>query len=290
MKKVDFYKKFGATDITRIMFEYSFKNPIDMDYVSDEAMEILAASVETYIRAKYPKVADELFSIWVDSKILPKEFCNKACDKVAENHKEVWDEYMLALEKMAPAMGGIVWVNGDDKKFGSSHITREMFEDCFENPIDMSEVSDEAMVALAISVENHMRKEYPDMVDKLFAVWVNDDPSDEEYDAVVTYKDGKMWYDYWATLEDFAIQAGGIVCESDDNDDNEDDSNPTAIATESFLSDMRILRLDIDDILDSLPYNKALTMRLRAIDRKLADIADDFSSLKATIDFLGEQR
>ena len=176
------------------------------------------------------------------------------------------------------------------KRFGASDINREMFGDCFEQPIDMRNVSDEAMYKLSEKVESIVREKYPEMADKMFAVWRKDEPTDEECDDIATYHSGEMWEDYWNTLEECAIQAGGVVCESDDDDDDDDDINPTAEATNSFVADMRILRLDIDDILDSLPYCEALTMRLRAIDRKLADIADDFSSLKATIDFLGEYR
>mgnify|MGYP006976632391 CR=1 FL=1 len=174
------------------------------------------------------------------------------------------------------------------QQFGASGINREMFEDCFEQPIDMRNVSDEAMYKLSEKVESIVREKYPEMADKMFAVWRKDEPTDEECDDIATYHSGEMWKDYWAALEECAIQAGGVVCESDDYDD--DDINLTAEATNSFVADMRMLRLDIEDILESLPYNKALTMRLRAIDRQLADIADDFSSLKATIDFLGEQR
>jgi hypothetical protein len=175
------------------------------------------------------------------------------------------------------------------QQFGASGINREMFEDCFEQPIDMRNVSDEAMYKLSEKVESIVREKYPEMADKMFAVWRKDEPTDEECDDIATYHSGEMWKDYWDALEECAIQAGGVVCESDDDDDD-DDINLTAEATESFVADMRMLRLDIEDILESLPYNKALTMRLRAIDRQLADIADDFSSLKATINFLGERR
>ena len=213
MKNADLHKKFGATNITRFMFEYVFGNPIDMDYVSDESMEKLADAVESYIKLKYPEVADELFAIITnrDSRDKPEY------SEPNETLKEAWDEYVLAMSKMAAAMGGIVWKDGYAKQFGASHITREMFKDCFSKPIDMSNVPDEGMVALAINVENYMRDTYPGIVDKLFAVWVDDNSTDEDQEMVATYRGGKMWKDYWDTLEDFAIQAGGVVCAADSN-------------------------------------------------------------------------
>ena len=204
MKNIDLHKKFGATNITRFMFEYAFGDPIGMDYVSDESMEILAESVEEYIKVKYPEVANELFAISANrgSGVKPE---------YSDPLKEAWDEYVLAMSKMAVAMGGIVWKDGYAKQFGASRITREMFKDCFDKPIDMSNVPDEAMVALAINVENYMRDTYPGIVDKLFAVWVDDDSTDEDQEMIATYQGGKMWKDYWETLADFAIQVGGVV-------------------------------------------------------------------------------
>lgn len=213
MKNADLHKKFGATNITRFMFEYAFGDPIDMDYVSDESMEILADAVESYIKMKYPEVADELFTIITNRDLRDKPEYSEP----NETLKEAWDEYMLAMSKMAAAMGGIVWKDGYAKQFGASHITREMFKDCFSKPIDMSNVPDEGMVALAINVENYMRDTYPGIVDKLFAVWVDDDSTDKDQEMVATYRGGKMWKDYWDTLEDFAIQAGGVVCAADSN-------------------------------------------------------------------------
>jgi hypothetical protein len=189
------------------MFEYAFGDPIEMDYVSDEGMEIIAEAVESYIKEKYPEVADELFAIYAnrDSGVKPEY------SEPNETLKEAWDEYVLAMTKMAAAMGGIVWKDGNTKQFGASRITREMFKDCFDKPIDMSNVSNEGMVALAISVENYMRDTYPGIVDKLFAVWVNDDSTDEDQEMIAAFQGGKMWKDYWETLEDFAIQVGGVV-------------------------------------------------------------------------------
>lgn len=211
-------------------------------------------------------------------------------------------------------------VNFTNQKFsfGDSEITREMFEDAwsfqhrvnlpldwFSNPIDMSKVSDEQICKIVKTVESIIREKYPTMANKLFALIAHNGFTKDDENKIIFYKNenGVMWNEYWNLLREYAYDAGGTPITNDDLEEDDEDAdvdddedlgdlgiNQTAIATESFVADLRILRLDIDDILDSLPYNKALTMRLRAIDRKLADIADDFSSLKATIDFLGEQR
>ena len=44
------------------------------------------------------------------------------------------------------------------KRFGASGINREMFEDCFEQPIDMENVSDSEMQKLADEVESIVRE------------------------------------------------------------------------------------------------------------------------------------
>lgn len=205
MKNIDIHKKFGATNITRFMFEYAFGDPIEMDYVSDESMETIAKSVESYIKLKYPDVVDELFTIITNRNSEDKpEYSEQN-----ETLKEALDEYVLVISKMAAGMGGIVWKDGNIQQFGASRITREMFKDCFDKPIDMRNVPDEGMVELAINVENYMRNIYPG-IDRLF--WVmNDNSADEDQKMIATYRNSEMWKDYLETLEDFAIQVGGVV-------------------------------------------------------------------------------
>jgi hypothetical protein len=207
MKNIDLHKKFGATNVTRFMFEYAFGDPIRMDYVPDESMEILVEAAESYVKERYPDVADEMFAICArrDSEDKPEY------SEPNETLDEAWNVYMYALEKMGTAMGGIVWKDGNTPQFGISRINRVMFKDCFDKPIDMSNVPDEAMVLLALKVENYMRDIYSSMADKMFAIWANDDSTDEDQEMIATYQGGKMWKDYWKTLEDFAIQAGGVV-------------------------------------------------------------------------------
>ena len=47
------------------------------------------------------------------------------------------------------------------KRFGASGINREMFNDCFDEPIDMSNVSDDMMHKLAEHVEGCIREMFP---------------------------------------------------------------------------------------------------------------------------------
>ena len=103
--------------------------------------------------------------------------------------------------------------------FGASGINREMFNDCFDEPIDMSNVSDDMMQELADDVEAYMRNRFPeDEVDDMFKIWVNDDPTDDELDTLaVTYKEA--WDTYWDILGKFAITAGGKVTACDLDED-----------------------------------------------------------------------
>lgn len=52
---------------------------------------------------------------------------------------------------------------------------------------------------------------------------------------------------------------------------------------------MNALRSDIDEILESLPYDEARTMRLRTIDKKIAQIGAEFAKIESTLEFLGNQ-
>lgn len=96
------------------------------------------------------------------------------------------------------------------KKFGASQINREMFEDCFEKPICMDNVSDEQMETIANYVENAVRTVYgKDVADKMFDIWICDEPTDEEMELIATtYQDA--WKFYWEILSSTAINAGGV--------------------------------------------------------------------------------
>lgn len=108
------------------------------------------------------------------------------------------------------------------KRFGASGITREMFLDCFAEPINMSGLTDEQMESLAKNVEDQIRQQYPDIADKMFARWLqvmnDDNPSDEQYDEIAI-KCSFAWGDYWTTLEKFALASGGVVITEEESDE-----------------------------------------------------------------------
>ena len=91
------------------------------------------------------------------------------------------------------------------QQFGASGINREMFEDCFEQPIDMENVSDSEMQKLADEVESIVREKYPDVADTLFKLWSKEVLTDEEYDYLA-FHIKKTWDFYWDTLFRLAIK------------------------------------------------------------------------------------
>ena len=96
------------------------------------------------------------------------------------------------------------------KKFGASSINREMFNDCFDNAIDMSNVSDEFMQDLADTTEDYLRKKYGSDADKMFSIWSDDYLTDDNSIIIATeYKN--IWDEYWSVLEDLAPKYGGVV-------------------------------------------------------------------------------
>jgi hypothetical protein len=91
------------------------------------------------------------------------------------------------------------------KRFGASGINREMFEDCFEQPINMENVSDSEMQKMADEVESIVREKYPDVADTLFKLWSKEVLTDEEIDYLaVNIKE--TWDFYWDTLFRLAIK------------------------------------------------------------------------------------
>ena len=89
--------------------------------------------------------------------------------------------------------------------FGASGINREMFEDCFEQPVNMENVSDSEMQKLADEVESIVRKKYPDEADTLFRLWKKEELTDEEIDYLaINIKE--TWDFYWDTLFRLAIK------------------------------------------------------------------------------------
>ena len=102
METADFFnKEFGASRISRLMFEYIFVTfAIDMDNVSDEKMTELMDCAETQFRNKYPNIAEDMFAIWNREK--PKSL-------VLVNHEVVWNDFKEILKHNAVEFGGKLW-------------------------------------------------------------------------------------------------------------------------------------------------------------------------------------
>lgn len=102
--------------------------------------------------------------------------------------------------------------------FGASGINREMFNDCFDEPIDMSNVSDDMMYKLAEYVEGCIRELFPEVADEMFRIWTADSPTEDELDYVaINCIDA--WKSYWETLGKSALNYGGKVTACDLDED-----------------------------------------------------------------------
>lgn len=200
------------------------------------------------------------------------------------------------------------------KRFGASGINREMFEDCFEQPINMKNVSDSEMQNLADEAERTLVEVCGEKGEILIQLWGKEELTEEE-ESILAIECSDAWETFWDILYNLALAKGGVVVdiknsdEDDDDDDDDDDEedddddddeedddedcyktksnyNPIQAAVESFSADMNALRNNIDDILNTLPYDKILTMRLRSIDKKLADIDSEFSKMCPSIQIM----
>lgn len=97
------------------------------------------------------------------------------------------------------------------KKFGASGINRDMFTDCFEEVINMENVSDEAMQKLADDVESVVRQQFPDVADKMFELWQKDDMTDDEYDMLAVGEYKEAFDTYWTELAKVTITTDGNI-------------------------------------------------------------------------------
>lgn len=96
------------------------------------------------------------------------------------------------------------------KKFGASAINREMFMDCFDHPIDMSQVSDDVMQELANTVEDYLRNKYGQDADEMFTLWSKEDFTDNDSLKIASnYID--VWKEYWQVLGNLSNQACELV-------------------------------------------------------------------------------
>lgn len=218
MTKEDLNKEFGKTKINRQIFE-DMSYPICTENITDEQMSELAHYVENEIRNKYPDVANRMFDIFVKNSISEDEsnFLYNECAKANTFYWYLLEVYAISvlgakyyedmnLENKLKNMENDVMT----KKFGASGINREMFNDCFNVVIDMSNVSDEIMQNLADAAEDSLRKKYGNDADKMFELWSNDVITNDISITIATeYRN--IWEEYWDVLEDLAPKFGGIV-------------------------------------------------------------------------------
>lgn len=102
--------------------------------------------------------------------------------------------------------------------FGASGINREMFNDCFDEPIDMSNVSDDMMYKLAEYVEGCIREMFPEVADEMFRIWTAESPTEDELDYVAV-NCCDAWKEYWEVLGKSALNYGGKVTACDLDED-----------------------------------------------------------------------
>lgn len=101
-------KRFGASGINRDMFTDCFEGVINMENVSDEAMQKLADDVESVVRQQFPDVADKMFELWQKDDLTDDEY-----DKMAVGeYKAAFDTYWEQLASFAIKMGGEIYKNG----------------------------------------------------------------------------------------------------------------------------------------------------------------------------------
>ena len=218
MTKEDLNKEFGKTKINRKIFE-DMPYPICTENITDEQMSELAHYVESEVRNKYPDVADRMFDIFVKNPINEDEsyFIYNECDEANILYWNLLEVYAISVlgAKYYEDMNMENKLNNMEndvmtKKFGASGINREMFNDCFNIVIDMSNVSDESMQNLADAAEDYLRKKYGNDADKMFELWSNDDFTD--YNSIIIATEYRnIWEEYWDVLEDLAPKFGGIV-------------------------------------------------------------------------------
>lgn len=97
------------------------------------------------------------------------------------------------------------------KRFGASGINRDMFTDCFDEVIRMDNVSDDAMQKLAEDIESAVRQQFPDVADKMFELWQNDDLTDDEYDMMAVGEHKAAFDFFWAELGNVTVTEDGNI-------------------------------------------------------------------------------
>ena len=184
---------FGESEITRQIFA-DMPYPICVKNLSDTQMQALAQLVEGTLKDKYPHKAEKMFTLWRygvddDGEL---EFLENECVDV---EAEWWE----LLEWYATNCFGAKYYNDDiqnndiqkesknmkqdkaymTKTFGRSATTRQDFED-MPYPICTKNITDEQMEKLTKEVEDEVISMYPDVAEKMFALWREGTNTDEE--------------------------------------------------------------------------------------------------------------
>ena len=103
MKSENFMtKRFGASGINRDMFTDCFEGVINMENVSDEAMQKLADDVESVVRQQFPDVADKMFELWQKDDLTDDEYDMMAVGE----YKAAFDTYWAELGKISITTDG----------------------------------------------------------------------------------------------------------------------------------------------------------------------------------------
>ena len=101
-QNMDMYKRFGASGINRDMFTDCFEGVINMENVSDEAMQKLADDVESVVRQQFPDVADKMFELWQKDDLTDDEYDMMAVGE----YKAAFDTYWAELGKISITTDG----------------------------------------------------------------------------------------------------------------------------------------------------------------------------------------
>ena len=97
------------------------------------------------------------------------------------------------------------------KVFGKSYITRQVLED-MPYPVYAENITDEQMQELANYVESEVRKQYPEVADKLFEFrnkGINGYANESEYSFLYTIECDKASILWWELVEEYAVKTIG---------------------------------------------------------------------------------
>ena len=195
-------KTFGKSELSRQTFE-DLPFPISVRHLSDDDMAELANMVESDTIKKFPDVAEKMFTLWRvgvdDDKEM--EFLDKTCAAahnfyfdtlrwyaINKYDSKYYHEMQKEMKNMKQDKAYIT------KTFGRSATTRQDFED-MPYPICTKNITDEQMEKMVKEVEDEVISKYPDVSEKMFALWRESTNTDEEIDFLMNECSNAE--DYW---------------------------------------------------------------------------------------------